>query len=648
MATEWLISIDDAAPQPLAALGITGCSVQFAANGEDLMSLTVDADLAADPAFAARTKLALIRRENGDTCVFCGWVRGIPRDAEPGGERFSFVVEGPSSRLRRVSYAQQWKAIVDEAGTVGTTLEPRVILGENNAGARRTTGEQISDVIDYAISKGMPLARGTIAAGLTAPRDERESVSCLDAILAMLRWTPTHVLHWNYNYQIAGVWTPLANVTAAADMPAVDAALFNADVASAQFTPRFDLQAPGVVLTYRITGEKDGKPKEKRRYETAGNITDPEVINLFVDLQGARYDLLTQSVVAEEYPKDPLEMREWLRKLVPWIGDLPPADWMILDARRSGAKRYPRRLVDGALCEWMGEGWEQESITVRVRALTRDDAGRVTEDAVRDIPLTFISTIATTKTYSKNLLAANAEPVPAGLAAAIHAEWSPLHWSGSIEIDEPEPSFAIRPGVVLNLTGARIEWASMRAVVQSVAVDIGSGATSVRVGPCERLEAGSRVAIFRAAKSRRAPSGRRVSEEMEGISGPAATPALDTAAAQAAERLHLAIRGDKHAIDLDPGLVTSASPTTIQPREISVTNAAGETYKVQVLAGQPERVAPTEPLPPIDPVLPPPPCGHPANAPGAGAEPRDPQVEHPFTPYGNHPGSLEEISPQCG
>ncbi len=661
MSIQWLISKDDAAPILLETLGVSSCHVNLAANGEDTMSFVVDDDYTADPAFPKKTKVALIRRDGAtDVCCFVGWIRSIPRIASAEQEDIAYTAEGPSSLLGRVTYAQQWTVITADDGTPAMALEPRVILGENNAGARRSTGQQITDIIEYAVSQGIPIAAGTINVGLTAPRDERENISCFEAILSLLRWTPTQVLSWDYNNVDAGAYVPAANVTAAADMTAVNAALHNSDVTSAAFTPRYDLQVPGIVVTYRIAGEVDGKPYERRAYDTAGDADDPERMSFYFDMEGASYESMRQDVVTGTYPTTYAAAQAWLASIVPWLAALPAGSWNSTGMVRSGTHNYLRYLVEGSICEWMGLGVERETLTVKVRILTKDSDGNVTEDSTRDVPITLISTSATTRSYTKNFLTGTSETIPSGLADAIYAEWSRLQWDGNFSIDEAEPTFAIRPGVVLNWTGARSEWATMAAVVQSVAIDINSGASYITTGPCARLEADSRLAMFRAVRSRRLPTlTTRGDGAVDALSGPESIPDQDTFPAQPDKHHRLTVRapdGDSrnHSVDLDPSAVsfansTDASPQTITPREVTFTDADGKTHKRQILSGSPYGEDD-----PGDPDVPtPPPCGHPGNQPGGGSgtpddDPTAVDNDHPGdTPGGggaggvDHPGDAE-------
>ena len=658
MSTQWLISKDDETPVLLETIGITACVVSLAANGEDSMSFTVDADYTSDPAFPDKTKLALIRAEGESTrCVFVGWVRGIPRDGAE--DSLSYFVEGPAARLRRITYAQEWTVIADDDGDPALALEPHVVLGEDNSGAKITTGAQIENVIAFAASQGLPIAVGAINAGIGAPKEEHENIWCMDAICACLRWTPTHVLWWNYDNAVGGSYVPAANVSSAAEMDAVPVVLHNADVTDDLFTPRYDLVVPGVVITYRIAGEKDGKPYERRAYDTAGDTGDPERISVYIDLQGATYETLTQDVVTADYPTDYAGAQAWLASMVPWLAALPAGDWATISSVRSQFYPLPRYLVEGTISDWMGVEAVKETITVKVRIKTRDADGNVTEDTTRDIPITLISTNAVTKTYSKNILTGFAEPVPVGLAAALYAEWSALPWEGRFAIDEQEPSFSIIPGKAINCTGARSEWATMRAVVQSVSVDVASGATSFSVGPCARLEADSRMALFRAVRSRRNPSRpSRTDGDIEAISGADAVSGQDTESTQAQHRHRLSVRapdslGNAHEIDLDPagvsfGQSAAATPQSIRPREVSLLQPDGTVRKAQILSGEPygDPTAPGEPEPPQ-----PPPCGHPGNAGGGGGDEDHPANEDGAGGDVDHPGSEEGeggITPESG
>ena len=84
-----------------------------------------------------------------------------------------------------------------------------------------------------------------------------------------------------------------------------------------------------------------------------------------------------------------------------------------------------------------------------------------------------MGTNAETQTYSRLTSETAAEPVPEGLAQALYAAVSVLQYDGVLELTEQECSGLGAPGLLLNLSGGRAEWATM-----AVEVPHGVAATS--------------------------------------------------------------------------------------------------------------------------------------------------------------------------
>jgi hypothetical protein len=79
------------------------------------------------------------------------------------------------------------------------------------------------------------------------------------------------------------------------------------------------------------------------------------------------------------------------------------------------------------------------------------------------------------------------EPVPAGLAALYFSSVSTMHWEGSIDLRETDPTGLLAVGNVLNLQGGDPAWETMAALIQSVTIDIGGRSTQASFGPAEQL-----------------------------------------------------------------------------------------------------------------------------------------------------------------
>lgn len=79
--------------------------------------------------------------------------------------------------LQEVIYREPWNT------GAGMQLMPRCIVGRDASGQDITTGQQISEVIDYAITQGVALQKGTIAAGMLLWPSEVRNQSCESIII---------------------------------------------------------------------------------------------------------------------------------------------------------------------------------------------------------------------------------------------------------------------------------------------------------------------------------------------------------------------------------------------------------------------------------------------------------------------------------
>lgn len=616
MAITWLLQKDAETPATLAALGVTACVLNLKANGVDSLSFTVSGDFIAAAAFPFGCAVALIRRDSAaspaDKCVFKGTVESVPRQAVGGAtEDVQYIALGPAYALQRCDFSQDW-SYTSSGGSVTSITEPTVVLGEDSAGTRLRSGAMIASVADYAISRGVGILKGAVAAGVWTPYDERTNITCWDAIVAMLRYTPDYVLWFDYNTTSAGVYVPTLRVTAPADMAVATKAV--ADLTTAAFTPRLDLQVPGIQIIYRWTGEYDGRTVKSRSVDTAGTYNAARRVSLVYDLEGSRSSFISQAVEVEDYPSDwtSAAAKAFIAARIPWLSQLADADWSVDAVARSGAELYPSVLKSGCVPSWTGEHTEPETFTIDVMYQIKSPVAPygVLDKGMKRLTFSATSTDATSKTYRKQTEWVEAEPVPADLAANLYASWNRLHYDGQISYEELEASFDVVPGMLLRVTGGLTEWATMDAVVQDVSIDIATGAADVSVGTCGRLEADNLLSIYRAARGRRYSYlrlGRDSGDATDGnaIDGASGTP-NDTVAdgTPASERQRFAVEAENptdalsHRIDLAPELVefavgTDKAAQTIQPRELLVIVGAAEgggyliVKRVQILASGP-------------------------------------------------------------
>lgn len=623
MATiTWLIKKNADAPQTLAEAGITSCVPSFKANGVDAVTFVQSDDWLAAPAWPYGTVVAMIRRTvdgavTTDRCVFVGKVESIPRQASGGGpQAIAYTALGPAYELQRCELSQEWTHTSD-AGIATTVYEPTVVLGEDNNGLRLTSGQTINYALAYAVTRGVNIDIGTIADGVLVPYDERDNIKCWDAVVSMLRYTPDYVLWWDYDNQVDGQYIPAANLTAPATMTVVTKALIGADATEAAFTPRYDIRADGILITYRWTGEYDGRTIKSRSTDSAGNIDSPRRVSLVYDLEGSRSVFITQEVEVEDYPSDWTSAagKTLLKAMCPWLSQLTDGDWSVVSmSRGDGSHNYPARLLSGSVPSWTSKHSESDTFTVRVNYIIRStDTEHILDKGSKDLTFTCTSTDAVSRTYRKQTEWVAAEPVPPGLAAALLASWNRLHYDGQVTLHEQECAFDIMPGMMLSCTGGMAEWETMAAVVQDVTCDIASGKTTVRTGTCGRLEADNLMAIYRAARGRRFSSlrlGRDSGDSTDGnqIEGASGTP-NDTVAdgTPACLRQRFAVEAANahavvHFVDIDPAMISpdgtalEDSAQTLKIRKIETWEDDGTTetgaahirvQKQYVLASEP-------------------------------------------------------------
>ncbi len=609
----WLIKKNAETPVTLAASGITACVLTLKANGVDSLSFTTSADWLGASGWPYGARVCLIRREvdgetTTDVCHFVGTVEVIPRQAVGGGSQaLTYTAYGPSFDLQRCEYSQEW-AFTTLAGVVSSDYDPIVVLGENNQGDRLKTGEAVEHALSWAVTRGVNIDLGTIEDGSEFPLDERTNIKVWDAIVACLRYTPDVVLWWDYDHQVAGEYVPAANLTSPDNMTLVTKALVGADASTADFTPRTDLQIPGIVVVYHWTGEYDGRQIKCRSTQTAGDTDDPRCVALYYELEGSKTVFISQDIEVEDYPASWADAtgKAALLKLIPWLSQLADADWSVLDVSRSGVEAYPARLLSGSVPEWTGKATESETFTVRIAYTMKSDAtASVLDKGEKELTFSCVSTDATTGTERKVTEWQEAEAAPADLAASLYGSWNMLHYDGSVTFHSQEVYVDAVPGKRLALTGGLSEWATMDATVQDAVIDIGAGTLKVTTGTCGRLEADNLMAIYRAARGRRYSYnrvGRDNADATDGnqIEGPQATPNDSVAdGTPAVLRKRFAVEAADttprtHIVDIDPASARDASggllsaAQTVKLREVVQPYMDGTTVvhkKRQVLCG---------------------------------------------------------------
>lgn len=120
-----------------------------------------------------------------------------------------------------------------------------IVLSETETGSLIDSHDMIEAAINYAISKGAPIAIGVIDDGLDIPREELHDVTCAEVILKSLRWTPDQASWWDYS-----VDPPELNIRTRANRDLLSIDVDDKATSRVEINPRHDLQLTGVTLNY--------------------------------------------------------------------------------------------------------------------------------------------------------------------------------------------------------------------------------------------------------------------------------------------------------------------------------------------------------------------------------------------------------------
>jgi hypothetical protein len=494
----------------------------------------------ADPIFAYAQTLTLTR---AGVTVFVGKVRRFPRFAGPTAETTSYEVLGPWDWLERRILQQNQAVVVDPATSTIPTLVPQglIILNQSDAGATVTISQALTTVINQAISVGVPILLGTIVGfDYSMSWDEVADLTHADAIIRLLASAPDAVVRWDYTTTTGGVPTPTIHIGRRANLSAVLLAIAPANTPVSAFeagtyasfetvrlTSRPDLVISGAHLTYRRVNTVNGETFLRLEQQTAGpgSKTDENALVRTVQLAGSSF---TETVLEQECKSTPLPSGLGTGTLTA-SGDI---DQIVKFLRRGGNAEinssnpfwYPvklegmgreampvtdddgaestpaldtsltRELLEGGITPWMEDtGLNRKGQVQQVSYRVHTPSGQY------DLTRQFLATNVATRTYSYQESSDYTPPesTPSGLAATLYAAMSVLQHEGSFVLVARECAFTVRVGMVVNLTGGRAEWATMKAVVQSVVHDLTEGRTEVTVGWPRHITVDELMSIMR-------------------------------------------------------------------------------------------------------------------------------------------------------
>jgi hypothetical protein len=588
ITTNWYVSTNGSTWVTCASLGIERPILTLRANGLDELTFRVTTDFIGTAAFAYGATLHLAYGVFTDgtpayTTRFIGRINTIPRQATASSESISYTAQGGWWWLDQIIYLQQWQTLRTSDNELINANLPRVVLGQDNAGASRTMGAEVAAAIDWAIARGAPIAKGTIDALATCPYSEHTNLTVADVIRQAIRLQPDTVCYFDYS-----TGTPTFHCRAASALTQVNVAVLDTAMDTIALTPRYDLQLPGITINYEITSTYNGQTFKSITTDTAGTTSDARAANIIYPMDGVQVETAQQAITVEAYPVDTTDKTFW-RTHLPWLADVDDADLTIANVTRSGESDYGNWLTSGQIVSWMGVGSEEETWTAEVSYISKTSGAIDESVASRKVSVKLLSCGGTSKTYRTTLSYTAAETPPSGLAAALYASWGRLHWDGTFRLVETEATFQCGPWNRVNLTGGLAAWTTMDALVPEITVDLDAGTTTVSTGTFGRLQADTLVAFWRGINGRRFATSRLARTDAGAAGhvyiGASGTPVSSPTEGDPGRPRRIVLRDTStetllQTIDIDPAAVVHAASgdrtaRTLQPREMWIPYQSG-------------------------------------------------------------------------
>lgn len=570
-----------------AALGIGKIIRRRVHAGTDTLAveLTGATALTDDPLWACNTVVRLRRVDAGvPTLLFLGRVQPFARTASGAAEGAAVEIRGAWDWFERTVMRQQWRETNESL-----VYAPHVVLFSDGSGSRITTGAQITLALQCAVSAGCPVQAGSILSGYTPPFDEQTNVSVADVIVKCLANHPHAVLWVDYSTR-----TPTVNVASRLALPSFTASLTAGQAETLSITSREDL-IPNAVAVAFIRTNTDG---DRTYVQTtvdhapviAGETAAAKEARLYAagslwgtfELEGSNAQYVEQELVVEAVNWDANKSSAaWWKARVPGIADAA----ISAISNPAGQTSLPNFVTEGAVSDWMGVEWANETFSADA-TLQRSNSEGVIEKKVEKISFTAVTTDGTSKTYKKRVAYDSGEIPPAGLAAAMWAEWQQTHYDGQITLTDDEAPAGAGPGMTLNITGGRAEWAAMAAMIVQVEEDYAAGTLSVSFGVPAWIDLDSRMAWIRNCRTRRYAWSRNMQggegDGLSGAGGPMAVPSTVDGIQPSVwirQRFINPSAEVKHEADLNIDDVAGAAKRILKFREMVVPYLSGDAVK---------------------------------------------------------------------
>jgi hypothetical protein len=532
MALYWTLT-HNGTEKTFSAWGIgSDVRLQRVNQAPDQLTFSVPGDMDGALLFAYGDPVLIQRNRSsstGATNTFSAgsvWFRGkatLPQRSGSGSaESVQYQINGPWWDFERCVFQQTWNVWSGyvtpgnpaSGNTFTAVTSSELFLGQTAQGVPQTTGAQITEAVNWAITCGAGVQLGTIDAATNIVSYNVRDITVAEVIQQMLRWSPDIILWFDYTTNPPTLHArKLSNLTAVAVDPGVE------KLRQINLRPRNDLQLPSVHIRFKSTNTVDGASWTtftQQLYPVGATGRELGASVHTIELAGmARNTVMghleTATIQAQSANAD--TRKAWWQKKAPLLTSSKLANVAVESATvvdESGntvsLSTYPREIIDGQVAEWM----DVDVVPVTIRALVSydryaDDAHTASKllEKVRnkEVSVRVNATNGTTGDYSAVSSEVAAEAEPAGLAQSIYASHSVLQYEGSLSLVDDEIPAGLSMGKKLTINGMGQTWTNL--LIQSVVEEPFHGRIALQVGPASQLGISDLIELLRVNRSRR-------------------------------------------------------------------------------------------------------------------------------------------------
>ena len=505
MAVQWTLTVGGTT-KTLSAWGLSNCTRHRVAQGVDTFTarqVVADWDQASPFTYGA----AVTIQRNG-VAWFSGKVNSLQRAAPDASQTHQLEIVGPGWDLANQVYCQTWRAWDGSGDTYD--FVGRAFLGYDGT-QHITTGTQVQNIIQWAITRGATLQLGTVDAGMRVPVDEVRDITCAEAIRRTLRLHPDWV--WWCDYSTT---PPTFHARARSSLTARTITLGTDVVTVGAIVAREDLVVPSVAIIFERADAETGKRQFIRQVApVSADGLELGALRGTVALEGplgggARVSLTTEPIAAAA--ADAATQRTWWKRWVPALADPKITGLVIANVAVNGVAAASATYLPNALVSGQISGALLREYSGEYQLWTADVACIYDGNSVKSVRVQaeVTGTDAESGEFTDGSGDEQGESLSefSGLAQSLYDALSVVHYEGTLTLTHQDlpadtEATAIGVGHRLHLAGTGIAaHATMGALVQQVTEVIDTGKVTVQFGPPQHLSLQDLVELLRAFRQR--------------------------------------------------------------------------------------------------------------------------------------------------